>query len=451
MLHLDPGLGKTVASLSAIEQLLYDYYAVGGVLVMAPLRVIQAVWKQEAAKWSHTRNLTFSYITGDVNSRIRGMCAKADVYLVNYENLTWLQAEVEHRFLSRGKYPPWDMAIFDEVSKMKGTRIRQGVKRGIAALKLMMYCTRRVGLTGSPASNGMLDLFGQYLVVDAGEALGTSFSAYRSTYFYLSEAYSTKWKPFEQSKEQITEKIAPITLAMKARDYLDMPEEIENDIMIEFPPQLRAQYDRIEKEMLIELASGNDVEIFNRASLTNRCLQFCGGGVYLNPGAPDWEEIHKIKLEAFNDLIDELNGQPALIFYQYQHEAKRILKAHPDAKWLSSKTPAGEFNQAIMDWNAGKLQKIVCHPASMGHGVDRLQHGCHNVIWYGIPWSYDYYFQSNSRIARQGQDSPTVMIHRLLIPDTVDEIVRLSLEYKQETEEEVRDLLMAYAQRKLAA
>lgn len=447
-LHLDPGLGKTVATLTAVERLLNDMYTIRGVLVIAPLRVIQSVWKQESKKWDHTRKLKFSYITGDKASRIRGLCAKADIYLINYENLVWMQTELEHRFLSRGKYPPWDMIVFDESTKIKGARTRQGVKRGTAVLKLIQYCPRRVALTGSPAPNGMLDLFGQYLCLDSGQRLGTSFSAFQSTYFYLSESHSRNWTAFEASKDQISELLADITIDLKAEDYIQMPDLIENDIMLDLPPKLQEQYDRIEFEMLVELESGNEVEIFNRASLVNRCLQFAGGGIYLNPGSPEWEKIHDVKLDALDDLIEELSGQPTLIMYQYQHEAKRIQKMYPDAIWLSSKTSGSDFNQAIIDWNSGKLNKIIAHPASMGHGVDRLQGSCHNLIWYGVNWSYELYYQTNSRIARQGQRSPTVMAHRLLMNSTVDLLVSAALKMKETNETEIRDLIRAYGKLK---
>ena len=448
MLHQDPGLGKTVASLSAIEALKFDAYLVSGVLVIAPLRVVQAVWEQEAAKWSHTKNLTFSRILGDKGSRVRGLCRKADVYLVNYENLVWLQAEVEHRFLSRGKYPPWNMCIMDEISKMKGTRIKQGVKRGVAALKLLQYCPYRGGLTGSPGD--LLRLFGQYLCVDAGKRLGTSFTQYQQKYFYRADYHGKKWLAFERSKEQITELVSDITMDLRASDYLDMPDLVDNTILLDLPPDLQAKYDSIEEEMLIELDSGHEVEIFNRASLTNRCLQWAGGSVYLNPGLPDSEEIHKVKLDALVDLLEELQGQPALLFYQYQHEAHRIKKLYPHAVWLSSKTSASDFNQAIMDWNTGKLELIIAHPASMGHGVDRLQTSCHNIIWFGLCWSWELYYQAYSRIARQGQTSPTVMNHRILMNNTVDMVVSMALQLKQEDEVEIRDLIAEYGRQKKA-
>lgn len=448
MLHQDPGLGKTVSALSAVEALKFDAYQTKACLVIAPLRVVQAVWEQESAKWAHTKHLTFSRILGDKNQRIRGLMKKADIYLVNYENLVWLQAEVEHRFLSKTKYPPWNMAIIDEISKMQGTRVKQGVKRGLAMLKLMQYCPRRVGMTGSPGD--LLRLFGQYLCIDAGQRLGTSFDRYKTMYFYQSDYSGYKFQPFKESKEQITAKIADITMDLRAEDYLELPEMINNDIMLDLPGNLQADYDAIEKEMLIELESGNNVEIFNKASLLNRCLQWGGGAVYLQPGQPDWEKVHDVKFEAFCDLVDELQGNPVLVFYQYQHEAQRIMKKFKNSVWLSSKTSAVDFNQAIIDWNLGLLDMIVAHPASMGHGVDRLQGACHNMIWYGLPWSWELYYQSYSRIRRQGNNSPTVMNHRILMNNTVDEVVAMALQLKQEDESDMRDLIREYGRRKAA-
>ena len=340
------------------------------------------------------------------------------------------------------------MCIADEISKLKGTRIKQGVKRGIAALKLLQYCPYRVGLTGSPGD--LLRLFGQYLCIDAGERLGTSFSAYQSTYFYSANYSNTKYLPFENSKKQITELVSDITMDLRAEDYLEMPDLIDNDILLDLPFEMQGKYDRIDEEMLVELDSGHEVEIFNRASLPNRCLQWAGGSVYLNPGLPEFEEVHQIKLDALSDLIEELQGQPALLFYQYQHEAHRIKKMYPNAVWLSSKTSDSDFNQALMDWNMGKLELIIAHPASMGHGVDRLQTACHNIIWFGLCWSWELYYQAYSRIRRQGQMSPTVMNHRILMNNTVDMVVAMSLKFKQEDEGEIRDLIAEYGRQKKA-
>lgn len=451
MLHQDPGLGKTISTLTAVESLKYDSYSVSGVLVLAPLRVVQSVWKQEAKKWSHTQNLTFSYMIGDKGSRIRGLCKKADIYLINFENLVWLQAEVEHRFLRHGKYPPWNMCVIDEISKMKGTRIKQGIKRGVATLKLLQYCPRRVGLTGSPAPNGMLDLYGQYLCIDSGKRLGTSFDRYKFKYFYQSDHSGYRFAPFEKAKQQITDLIGDITMDLRAEDYLKMPDLLDNDIMLDMPKGMQLEYDQIEKEMLIELESGNSIEIKNKASLVNRCLQWAGGAVYLNPGLPESENIHTMKIDAMKELVEELNGQPVLVLYQFQHEAIRIQKEFPNSMWISSKTSESDFNQAIIDWNTGNLDMIVGHPASMGHGVDRLQTSCHNIIWFGLNWSWELYYQAYSRIRRQGNNAPTVMNHRILMANTMDMVVLKALELKMEDETSIRDLIKEYGRLKAIA
>ena len=446
MLWLDMGLGKTIVALTAANILL-DQMNVYGVLIVAPLRVCQTVWRQEAKKWAHTKHLKFSMITGTKDDRIRGLMTKADVYIINFDNLRWLQEEIEFRFLSKGKRPPFNMLVADEISKLKNTRTRQGAERGKAMLKLLPYLPYRTGLTGTPASNGMLDLFGQYLVIDGGHRLGTSHSAFRSTYFYLKEYHSTQWYPFERAKEQIAEKVGDITINLAAEDYLDMPEKIINDIMLDLPSKNRAAYDKIEHEMLVELDSGVGVEIFNRASLMNRCLQYANGAMYLVPGAPDWETIHDEKLDALDDIIEEAAGQPVLIAYQYQHDAHKILKRHPDAVWLSSKTSEADFIQALEDWDSGKLTKIIGHPASMGHGIDKLQKAGHIIVWYGLNWSLDLYDQTNARLWRQGQDHP-VMVHRLITRDTADEIVQLRLESKADDETAAREAIEAYRLRK---
>ncbi len=442
MLWLDMGLGKSVVALTTITTLL-DQMKVYGVIIVAPLRVVQTVWRQESKKWDHTKHLTFSMITGSKDDRIRGLMTPADVYLINFDNLAWLQQEIEFRFLKKGKRPPFNMLVADEISKLKNTRTRQGAERGKAMLKLLPYLPYRTGLTGTPASNGMMDLFGQFLVIDGGHRLGTSFSGFRSTYFYKTDYMGYKWAPFEKSKEQIGAKVGDITINLSAEDYLDMPDKIINDIMLQLPPKLRVAYDKIEHDMMVELDSGHEVEIFNGASLMNRCLQYANGAMYTMPGAPDWETIHDVKLDALDDIVEEAAGQPILVAYQYQHDAKKILKKYPDAVWLSSKTSESEFIQALEDWNTGKLTMIIGHPASMGHGIDRLQQSGHTVVWYGLNWSLDLYDQTNARLWRQGQKHP-VMIHRLMIEDTVDEAVRLSLEAKSVDEMGAREAIEQY-------
>jgi len=447
LLFLDPGLGKTAITLTAITQLMHDSFEVYGVLIVAPLRVCQSVWRQEAAKWEQSRHLTFSSITGTPEERIRGLMKRANIYLINYDNLQWLQEQVEYRFLKKGKYPPWNMIVFDEVSKLKNTRTRQGTTRGKAALKLRQYTPFSVGLTGTPASNGLQDLFGQALVIDWGERLGTSYSSFKSTYFYQADYKGYRWVPFERSSDQIAEKLADITLNLKAEDYLSMPDMITNDVQLHLPTEYRDVYDRIETEMRVELESGGEVEIFNQASLSNRCLQYAGGGIYKQPGLPEWEHIHDVKLDALEDIVEESAGKPILVLYGFQHEARRIQKRFKGSLWISSKTSETDFNQAITDWNTGKLTMIVGHPASMGHGIDRLQASCHTIVWFGLPWSLELYDQSNKRIHRQGQQHP-VVCHRLMMHDTVDDAVAAALLAKATDEMSVRNAIEMYLEKK---
>lgn len=443
MLWLDMGLGKTISTLTAIMDL-RDRLEVWGVLIVAPLRVCQSVWRQEAAKWSHTKDLTFSVITGDKKQRERALFTRADIYVVNYDNLGWLMVELEARWLSKGKYLPFNMIVWDEVSKLKNTRVQQGVNRGKAALKMLPYVHRRVGLTGTPASNGLLDLFGQYLVTDGGQRLGSSFDSYQRAYFYKTDWNGYRWAPFPGSDEAIKSRIGDITITMSNRDYLQLPELITNDIRIELPPKLAKQYADMEKEFLLAFDSGHELEIFNEASLANRCLQFANGACYLAPGSPDWEKIHDLKLDALDDIVEESGGQPILVFYEFVHDAERIMKKYPDAVRIDSRLSEADFNQALNDWKEGKLRMIIGHPASMAHGIDGLQEGGHICVWYGLTWSLDYYDQAIARLLRQGQTLPVIM-HRIIMQNTLDNAVELALQAKAADEGSIRNAVAQYS------
>jgi SNF2 family DNA or RNA helicase len=442
MLFLEPGLGKTICTLSAIVEL-RDRLQVYGTLIVAPLRVVQSVWRQESLGWWHTKGLTFQMIHGTKREREQQLFRKADVYLTNYENLVWLQEELEYRYLGKGKYLPFNMVVFDEISKMKNARVRQGAKRGQAVLKLLPFIKRRVGLTGTPASNGLLDLFGQYLVVDAGQRLGTSFEGYKQSYFYQSDYAGYRYAPLPGSEDAIRDVIGDITISMKAEDYLDMPPLVVKDHYVDLDPKLRSRYDQIEKDMMVELESGHQVEVFNEASLTNRCLQFANGGIYKVPGEPEWESIHDIKLDALGDIVEEAAGEPVLVAYQYQHDAHKILKKFPDAIWINSKMPEKEFNQAIADWVDGNLNMIIGHPASMGHGIDRLQKRGNIVVWYGLNWSLELYSQTVGRLHRQGQERRVSNI-RILMRDTLDDVVREALIRKETDELSIKQSIKEY-------
>lgn len=446
MLHLAMGLGKTIATLTTIVDL-FDTLSIKAVLIVAPLRVCQTVWRQEAEKWEHTKWLRFSLIHGTPDKRMRAIRRQANIYLVNFENLPWLQKYMEDVFLSQGRYLPFDMVVYDEISKLKNARTRQGTNRGRAAMKLLPFVRRRVGLTGTPASNGLLDLFGQYLVVDGGARLGSSFEGYRTNYFYQTDRAGYRYAPHESSPEKIANVIGDITISMSAEDYLDMPDLITNDILLELPDELREAYDTIEREMIVELQSGATVEVFNQASLVNRTLQYANGAIYTEAGGRAWEQIHDIKLDALEEIVEESAGQPILVAFEFRHDAYKILKKFPDAVWFSSDLTEKEAVKAIDDFREGRLKMLIGHPASMGHGLDRLQQSGHIVVWYGLNWSLDLYDQTIARLWRQGQTVP-VIVHRLIMNNTTDLVVQEALRRKASDETTIKSAILDYWRQK---
>ena len=370
-LHVFMGAGKTAATLTAIVDL-FDRLEIKAALVVAPKRVIEAVWRQEAKKWEHTRMLTFSLIAGDIDDRMRAVRRPANVYLVSYDNLMWLYQYMEDIYLKKGKYFPFDMVVYDEISKLKNARVREGTSRGKAGLKLLPYVKRRVGLTGTPASNGLLDLFGQYLVLDGGERLGRAYSDFRQRYFVQADFKGYRYEPAFGAEKAIAEAIGDITLTMRMEDYLDMPELIVNDILLSLPSNQQKKYDELEKNMILELQSGKEVEAFSKASMINRTRQFANGAVYVEPGQPEWENLHDIKLKALEDIIDEANGEPVLCSFEFQHDAHKILKKFPDAVWFSSKLNEKDALQAIEDFKEGKLRLLLGHPACLAGDTEVL-------------------------------------------------------------------------------
>lgn len=445
MLHQAMGLGKTISTLTAISDL-FDVLQLKAVLIVAPLRVCQTVWRQEAAGWEHTKWLRFSLIHGTPDKRMRAIRRQANIYLINYENLDWLQKYLETVFLKQGKYLPFDMVVYDEVSKLKNARTRQGAERGKAALKMLPFIRRRVGLTGTPASNGLLDLFGQYLVVDGGARLGSSFDSYKRSYFLQGHNGYT-WRPGFGAPEAIANVIGDITVSMAAEDYLDMPDLITNDIMLTLPPELQESYDSIEREMMVELESGQQVEVFNAASLINRTLQFANGAIYTEPGQPQWEHIHNVKLDALEDIVEESAGEPILVAFEFQHDAHKILKRFPDAVWFNANMSEKAATKAIEDFRTGQLKMLIGHPGSMGHGLDRLQQAGHIVVWYGLNWSLDLYDQTIARLWRQGQERP-VIVHRLMMDNTTDLVVSEALLRKANDETTIKSAIKDYWRRK---
>lgn len=431
MLWLQMGLGKTVIALTAIV----DRMRAGLIrktVIFGPLRVIQSVWTTEAQKWSHTKHLTFSIITGTPQQRIRAMFREADVYLINYENMNWF-AETITQYFPDGH--PFQAVIYDEVSKVKnstslriagGKRDRTNKATGesyvfnrIGWRKFINTFKYRVGLTGTPASNGYIDLHGQFLAVDGGVRLGERVSHYRAAYFNTGfNGWGYNITPL--GKEWIERRISDITIKMDSKDYLDMPDVKVTNIMVELPPKIRAQYKELEKEMFIELDSGTEIEVFNKASLSNKCLQFCNGSPYTDPLTKEWEALHDVKLKALESVLEEAGGSPVLCSYTFKSDAERIMKYLKKIKPVNlTVEPAKKTQSIINKWNKGDIKLLIGHPASMGHGIDGLQESGSIIVWFGMPWSLELYEQMNGRLNRQGQTKPVTIIH-ILCDGTVD-------------------------------
>ena len=438
MLWLDMGLGKSVVTLTSIAHLLSTGF-LRGVVIMAPIRVIRLVWRQEAARWTHTKHLTFSMLTGTRDQRTRALLRPANVYLINYENLQWLAETLATYYTGKDKPLPFNGVVWDEISKCKNSTT-QRVK---AVRKILPHFDWTTGLTGTPASNGYKDLHGQYLVVDKGQRLGTSKTAFRSRFYRKAGPY--KELPYDGAENEIKQLIGDITLEMSSEDYNKLPDLVVNDINIEMPENLRALYDRMEREFFIQLDSGSKVEMFNQAALTNKCLQFANGAMYPVAGMPLWEPIHDLKLEALEEIIDEAQGQQVLCAYGYRSDAERIMKRFAELRPINlteCKTEAALTN-AMARWASGDCPLMIGHPASMGHGIDGLQKRGHIVVWYGLNWSLDLYDQMNARIRRQGQGAP-VICHRLMMLDTLDQAQALALDEKAQTQAGLRNAVKQY-------
>ena len=445
MLWLDMGLGKTPITLTSIAHLLATAY-LRGVVIVAPIRVIRLVWRQEALKWSHTKHLTFSMLTGTKDQRTRALLRPANIYLVNYENLGWLAGVLQTYFISKNRPLPFDGLVWDEISKCKNSttdRVRAvfNAQRNHNVLDHFRWIT---GLTGTPASNGYKDLHGQYLVVDRGKRLGTSKTAFMTEWYRKIPNTRTE-VAYDDSTDRIKQLIGDITLEMSAEDYNKLPDLVVNDIHIEMPENLRTMYDRMEKEFLILLDSGKEVEMFNQAALTNKCLQFANGAMYPVAGMPLWEPIHDLKLEALEEIIDEAQGQQVLCAYGYRSDAERIMKKFHHLRPINlteCKSEASLVN-AMARWASGDCPLMIGHPASMGHGIDGLQKRGHTIVWYGLNWSLDLYDQMNARIRRQGQGAP-VICHRILMLDTLDQAQALALTEKASTQAGLRNAVKQY-------
>jgi len=367
MLWLDMGLGKTVITLTSVDYMLRTGQ-LDAVVIVAPIRVCRMVWRQEALKWSQSRGLRFSMMVGDKDQRIRGLLTKADVYLINYENLEWLADILKEHYISKGKPLPFDGIVFDEISKCKNS----STNRVKALRKILPQFKWRTGLTGTPASNGYIDLHGQFLVLDDGARLGTSKTQFETRWYRQQGPY--KKVPYGDTHDGIKSAIGDITLEMSAKDYNPLPDLIINDVTVELPPELRAAYEQMEREFFIRLESGQEVEMFNQAALTNKCLQFANGAMYPIAGMPLWEPIHDCKLDALEEIIEESGDEPILCSYAYRSDAERIMKKFHKLRPINLTECKSERSliDAMARWKDGKCKLMVGHPACLGEDTQVL-------------------------------------------------------------------------------
>lgn len=423
-LYVDMGLGKTVATLTAISQL-FAMYDIARVLVIAPLRVALSTWPSEIHRWSHTRHLTYRQLAGLDSKKRAALCLqdRSQIHFINRELVDWLVRFYKSKW-------PYDMVIIDESSSFKSAQSNRF--KALVMIQHAIGIDRVVELTGTPTSNGLLDLWSQVYLMDSGRRLGHSFGAYRKRYFDH-DAYNRKWTLRERSEAIIHDKLKDICLRLSADDYLQMPEKIVNTIAVDMPAKLRSDYDELEEEFLLELETGT-VEAPFAAALTGKLLQFCNGALYLDD-AVRWEAVHDKKLEALDDVIEEAAGEPVLVAYQFRSDKERILKRYPDARALD-KDP-----HTIDQWNRGEIPILLAHPASAGHGLN-LQHGGHILVWFGLPWSLELYQQFTARLHRQGQEKP-VFIHKIIMNNTIENVVQQSLNGKFKTQHDLLEALRA--------
>lgn len=442
MMWLDMGLGKTVITLTSIAHLIRTQF-LRAVVIVAPIRVIRLVWRQEAAKWEHTKHLKFSMVTGTRDQRTRALLRPADVYLVNFENVKWLSETLHTYFVSKSKPLPFNGVVWDEISKMKNS----ATDRVRAVRRVLDHFVWTTGLTGTPASNGYKDLHGQFLVVDKGQRLGTSKTAFRTRFY--KKAGPFKEVPYPDTEETIKNLIGDITLEMSAEDYNPLPDLIVNNVEVEMEGEVRAKYEQLEKDFFTQLDNGTTVEVFNQGSLTNKALQFSNGAVYPVAGMPLWEPIHDLKLDALEEILDEAQGSPVLCAYAYRSDAERIMNRFKDLRPinLTECKSEGSLTAAMDRWKSGDCQLMIGHPASMGHGIDGLQKAGRTLVWFGLNWSLDLYDQFNARVRRQGQGAP-VICHRIMCQDTLDQAQAIALDEKATTQAALRTAVKQYRQRK---
>lgn len=416
---LECGLGKTSITLTAINNLMFDSFDVHKVLVIAPIRVAKLSWPDEVEKWEHLSDLIYSVAVGTEVERLKALKTPADIYLINRENVQWL--------IEKSGLPfDYDMVIVDELSSFKNHQS----KRFKAFMKVRPKVNRVVGLTGTPSSNGLMDLFAEYKLLDKGERLGRFIGQYRANYFKPDKCkgpivYSYKLLP--GAEQQIYERISDITISMKSADHLQMPELINSSYMVYMDKKEKLRYVRLKQELVLQLPGG-EVTAANAASLSGKLSQMANGAIYTDDGGTEF--IHDRKLDALEDLIEAANGKPVLVAYWFQHDLTRITERLRELGVIYQKLDSDE---SIRKWNAKELQVGLIHPASAGHGLN-LQSGGNTLIWFGLTWSLELYQQTAARLWRQGQTSGTVVVQHILTTGTVDEQMMRALSEKDLTQ-----------------
>nr|DAM69479.1 MAG TPA: Chromatin remodeling complex ATPase [Caudoviricetes sp.] len=421
-LLIDMGLGKTSITLTAIRNLLFDSFEVCKVLVIAPLRVAKNTWTDEIKKWEHLSTLTYSLIVGNENERLSALNEKADIYIINRENVDWLVNKSGYKF-------DFDMVVIDELSSFKNHQS----KRFKSLMKVRPFVKRIVGLTGTPSSNGLMDLFAEFKILDMGKRLGYFIGQYRNTYFKpdkMNGPIVYSYKPLPNAENAIYEKISDITVSMKANEYLKMPELLTSNYVVELSHSEKNQYDEMKKSLVLEITDG-EITASNAASLSNKLCQLSNGAIY--DDEQNIVEIHDRKLEALEDIIESMNGKPLLIAYWYRHDLERI-KSRFSVREIKT-------SEDISDWNDGKIPVALIHPASAGHGLN-LQSGGSTLVWFGLTWSLELYQQTNARLYRQGQKN-TVVIQHIIAKGTIDEQILKALKKKNKTQSDLIDAVKA--------
>lgn len=421
-------MSKTVITLTAVINLLFDSFESHRVLVIAPLRVARDTWPAEVEKWDHLKDLIISIAVGTEEERLAALKTKADIYIINRENVQWLVEKSDVPF-------DYDTVVIDELSSFKNGQ----AKRFKSLMPVRPKVKRIIGLTGTPASNGLMDLWAEFRLLDMGQRLGRYITHYRNEYFTPDKRNGMvvfSYKPLPDAEERIYEKISDMTISMKATDFIRMPQLISSEYTVRLSEKERKRYDALKDDLVLALPDG-EITAANSASLTNKLSQMANGAVYTDDGSAT--HIHDRKLDALEDLIEAANGKPVLVAYWFRHDLERIKE-----RLHSLHIPFSEMDKAdsIKRWNNGEIPVGLIHPASAGHGLN-LQSGGSSIIWFGLTWSLELYQQTNARLWRQGQESKTVVLQHIVTEDTIDQRILKALSQKDVTQQSLIDAVKA--------